>query len=140
MGQAFTTTLDVEARWRPLTAAETTVAQTLLIDAASLIRARFPGIDAQVASGQVDGTILALVSANMVKRAMIAPADGITQQSDGMGPYSHSQTYANPLGNVFLTAAETTLILGYQPAGQSIGFANDTTRSSGDAYSRVYGW
>jgi hypothetical protein len=39
----------------------------------------------------------------MVKRAMIAPSDGITQQSEAMGPYSQSQSYANPLGNVFLT-------------------------------------
>jgi hypothetical protein len=33
-----------------------------------------------------------------------------------MGPYSQSQTFANPLGNVFLTAADMTLILGYQPS------------------------
>lgn len=140
MADAFATPADVAARWRPLTPDEETVAETLVSDASMLIRARFPGIDAQVAAGQVDGQVLTLVVANMVKRAMVAPPDGISQQSDGMGPYSHSQTFANPLGNVFLTAAETTLILGYQPAGQSHSFANDTCRTSGDAYSRVYGW
>lgn len=137
---AFATPDDVAARWRPLTSAEQTVAQTLLNDASMLIRARFPGIDAQAASGQVDPDALAAVTAGMVKRAMVAPADGITQQSESTGPFSHSQTYANPLGNVFLTAADITLILGYQPAGQSVGYANDTTQTSGDAYSRIYGW
>jgi hypothetical protein len=88
----------------------------------------------------VDPNILIAVAVGMVKRAMVAPSDGITQQSDTVGPYSHSQSYANPLGNVFLTQADITLILGYQPAGQSVQFANDTTCTSGDAYSRVYGW
>jgi hypothetical protein len=131
---------DVADRWRPLTSAEQTVAETLLFDASMLIRARFPGIDDQIAAGGVDPDVVAMVVAGMVKRAMIAPADGLSQQSESVGPYSHSQSYANPLGNVFLTAADVTLILGYQPAAQSSQFANDTTRTSADAYSRVYGW
>src|SRR5690349_649850 len=137
---AFATADDLAARWRPLTAQETTTAQALLFDASLLIRARFPGIDAQVTSGGVDPDVLVMVVTGMVKRAMIAPADGISQESQGMGPYTHSQSYANPLGNVFLTQADMTLILGYQPAGQTMQFANDTCRTSGDAYSRVYGW
>ena len=137
---AFASAEDVAARWRPLTSAEESVAEALLIDASLLIRARFPGIDAQSASGQVDPDVLVAVTAGMVKRAMIAPADGISQESQGMGPFTHSQSYANPLGNVFLTQADITLILGYMPAGQASQFANDTTCSSGDAYSRVYGW
>ena len=39
---------------------------------------------------------------------LLAPPDGITQQSETVGPYSQSQSYANPMGNVFLTAAERT--------------------------------
>jgi hypothetical protein len=140
MLEPFAHAQDVADRWRPLTSAEEPVAELLVRDASAVIRARFPGIDGQVASGQVSADVLEIVVANMVKRAMIAPADGISQASEAMGPFSHSQSYANPLGNVFLTAAETTLILGYQPSGMSVGFANDTTRTSGDAYSRVYGW
>jgi hypothetical protein len=135
----FANSQDVADRWRPLTSAEATVADTLVSDASALIRARFPGIDAQVASGGVDAQVLTAITANMVKRALIAPADGITQQSEGMGPYSQSQTFANPLGNVFLTAAEMTLILGYQPSGQSVQFANDTD-SCATTYGRIYGW
>lgn len=136
---SFANTLDVAARWRPLTPAEESVADALLVDASLLIRARFPGIDAQVASGAVDSNVLVAVVSGMVKRAMIAPADGVSQESESTGPFSHSQSYANPLGNVFLTAADMTLILGYQPSGQSHGFANDTTTVAG-GYGRVYGW
>jgi len=136
----FADSSDVEARWRPLTDQEITQADALAADASALIRARFPGIDSQTDSGQVDPNVLIAVVSGMVKRAMVAPADGIAQQSETVGPYSRSQTYANPLGNVFLTQADITLILGYQPAGQSVAFANDTCRTSGDAYSRVYGW
>lgn len=140
MADPFATADDVAARWRPLNSDEQAIATTLAGDASLIIRARFPGIDSEVQSGQVDPAVLVTVVAGMVKRAMIAPSDGVASQSDGMGPYSHSQTYANPLGNVFLTQADIVLILGYQPAGQSVTFANDTCRTGADVYSRVYGW
>lgn len=126
MAEPFATPADVAARWRPLTDAETIVATTLCADASALIRARFPGIDDQVTSGAMDPDVLVQVVSGMVKRAMIAPSDGISQESDTMGPFGRSQTFANPLGNVFLTAADLTLILGYQASGQSHGYANTT--------------
>jgi hypothetical protein len=129
----------VEYRWRPLTDAEKDTADVLAEDASAIVRARFPGIDAQIASGALDAAVVRLVVAGMVKRAMVAPEDGVAQQSEGMGPYSQSRTFANPMRNVFLTAADLVLILGYQPAGQSHGFANTTT-SCGSTYGRVYGW
>jgi hypothetical protein len=129
----------VADRWRPLTPAEEPIADALARDASAIIRARFPGIDAQVTSGAVDLDTLTMVTAGMVKRAMVAPADGVTSQTDGMGPYSHAQTYANPLGNVFLTASDLVLIIGYQPAASSHGFANDTQLTTSD-FGRVYGW
>ncbi|HEY5201196.1 MAG TPA: hypothetical protein VIJ31_09825, partial [Acidothermaceae bacterium] len=119
---------DVAARWRPLSAAEQTVAGILASDASALIRARFPGIDSQVLGGALDPGILTMVVAGMVRRAMTAPSTGVTSQSETAGPFSHSQTFANPLGNVFLTAADLTLIIGYQPAGQTNTYGNTTTR------------
>lgn len=139
MADPFATAQDVADRWRPLNEQEMSRAKLLAYDSSALIRARFPGIDAQVANGQVDRDILQIVVAGMVKRAMIAPSDGVTQDSDTMGPFSHSQSYANPLGNVFLTKADMTLILGYIPKASSHGYANDTTQT-GRTYSRVYGW
>lgn len=119
MAVPFATSGDVADRWRPLTPAEETVAETLVIDASALLRQRFPGID-----GQVDADILTMVVAGMVKRALIAPLDGVSQTSEGTGPYSHSESFANPMRNVFLTAADEVLILGYQPSGGSFRFSN----------------
>lgn len=139
MATPFASAQDVADRWRVLTPAEETIADTLAMDASAIIRARFPGIDAQVTSGAIDIDVLTLVVAGMVKRAMVAPEDGVSQQSEGMGPFSQSQTFANPLRNVFLIASDLVLILGYQPAGQYHGFSNDTT-SCGSTYGRIYGW
>lgn len=138
MASSFATVNDVAARWRPLTPAETTVAQALVEDASSLIRARFPGIDAQVANGAIDPGILVIVASNMVKRALVAPLDGVSQESEGTGPYSHSQTFANPMRNVFLTEADLTLIMGYRPTGVSATFSNDTRAPL--PYTSVFGW
>lgn len=129
----FATAADVAARWRPLTSAETAVATVLCADASAVIRARFPGID-----GQVDAAILTMIVAGMVKRALIAPEDGVSQESETTGPYSHSQSFANPMRNVFLTAADLVLILGYKPQGGTFRYGNTTTQC-GDSYQIVYG-
>lgn len=137
MADPFATAEDVAARWRPLTPNEQTTAETLVIDASAVIRARFPGIDGQVTSGAVDADVLTMVVAGMVKRALIAPMDGVSQQAQTAGPYSQSQTFANPMGNVFLTAAELVLIIGYQPAAGSHRYGNTTTQPAGDDYFRT---
>ncbi|NUT04719.1 MAG: hypothetical protein HOV76_14665 [Hamadaea sp.] len=139
MGVSYATAQDVADRWRPLTSDETSVATVLAADASAVIRARFPGIDGQVDSGAVDPDILKMVVAGMVKRALISPAEGVSQQSETAGPYSHSQTFANPMRNVYLTEADLVLILGYIPTGSSHNFANDTTDCSA-SYGYVYGW
>lgn len=130
MADPFADAGDVAARWRPLTDAETVVASTLVVDASTLLRQRFPGIDDQVTSGAVDPNILTMVVAGMVKRALVAPDDGVSQESETVGPYSRSQSFANPMRNVFLTAADITLILGYQPGAVSKSYANDTINCS----------
>jgi hypothetical protein len=140
MAAPFATPGDVAARWRPLTAAELVIATALLGDASALLRSRFPGIDAQVANGNLDAAIPLLVVAGMVKRALIAPDEGVTSESESAGPYNHSQTFANPLRNVFLTAADLVLIQGYIPAGGSHRFANTTDKTSGYYYPRTFGW
>lgn len=124
----FANSQDVADRWRPLTDAESGVADTLCGDSSAVIRARFPGIDAQVDAATMDLAVLVMVVAGMVKRAMLGGGDGISQETQAIGTASQSRTYANPLGNVFLTEADTVAILGYQPAGQSHQYSNTTTQ------------
>jgi hypothetical protein len=138
---AFASAQDVADRWRPLTPAEQTVAATLVLDASALIRARFPGIDAQATAGAVDPQVLRIVVSGMVKRALVSPDDGVSQQSQGAGPFTHSQTYANPLRNVFLQEADITLIIGYRPRAAGHRYANTTNQAEGfGGYPTVYGW
>lgn len=122
MVTALATLEDVENRWRPILETEVNRVEALLGDASALLRAEFPGIDTSIVTGALDGAVVAAVVANMVKRAMIVPADGVSQDSETVGPYSHSQQFANPLGNVFLTAAERVLILGHQQTAMSVQF------------------
>jgi hypothetical protein len=128
MADPFASPQDVADRWRPLTEDELPKVSALLRDASVTIRARFPGIDSQVTSGAVDKDAVLAVCSRMVKRAMLAPSDGISQTSETVGPYSGSQTYANPLGNIFLTAADINDIIGYQPRGSSHRYSNTTIR------------
>lgn len=103
----FATTSDLTARWRTLTAGETTRAATLLADASQMI------LDEDT-RGVLDNfttatSTLVRIVCNMVIRAMSAPiADGppVSQQSMGMGPFSESYTFANPTGDLYLTKSE----------------------------------
>jgi hypothetical protein len=126
----FATPDDVASIWRPLTPEEETAATTLLEVASAIIRSRFPGIDSEVTTGAVPAENVRFVCAGMVKRALIAPDDGVSQESSTTGPYSAAQTFANPLRNVFLTAADLILIQGYRPSGGSFSYGNTTIRRS----------
>lgn len=140
MADPFADPDDVAAIWRPLSAAEQITALALLVGASAMIRAQYPGIDDQVTSGAVDAGTLTFVAASMVKTAMIGPtaAAGATQTSQTVGPYSMSASYANPTGNLFLTAAMDLMIRGYRPSAVSGKFSNDTT-NCGFSGALVYG-
>ncbi len=122
MGDPFADPSDVAARWRPLTPAEEETAAALLQDASALLRASYPGIDDQVASGAVDPDVMVAVAANMVKTAMIglAAGGGATQYSETVGPFSTSTSFANPTGNLFVTQAMDAMIRGYRPRARSV--------------------
>lgn len=111
---------DVGDRWRPLLDSEYPKVVALLGDASALIRAEFPGIDDAIAAGDPSADVVAGVVANMVKRTLLQAEDGISSESESTGPFSHSRQFANPLGNLFLTAAERVLILGRRPKAMSV--------------------
>lgn len=120
---AYATPDDLAARWRPLTDQEVLTAGALLDDAALMLRAEYPGIDDNVTQGILDPGVLRAVSVAMVKRAMVRP-DGVTQSAETVGPYSASQSFANPTGNLYITAAEDRFIRGYRPGAMSVAYAD----------------
>lgn len=106
---------DVEVRWRPLTQQETTQAEVLLSDASRMVRRQYPRTDERIAAGTLEREEVAAVVAGMVKRAMIgADVEGVTQQNQTAGPFARQVTFANPMGNLYFSAADK-LVLGETP-------------------------
>jgi hypothetical protein len=115
MAEPFATHIDVEARWRTLTATEQAVADKLAIDASDMIRERWTDVDARIASESIAATSVTRVVAGMVKRAMDRPTpEGYETFTQGAGPFSVGGKLANPLGNLFFTAAD---LLVFEPDG-----------------------
>lgn len=97
---------DLVARWRPLDAAETIRATTLLLDASQMIL-----------DEDTRGILTALTAptlthkrivCKMVERSMGTPVDApsVTQMSQTTGPFTQQSTFANPTGDLYLTKAE----------------------------------
>lgn len=114
MGVSYATVADLESRWRPLSADEKQLAEVLLEDASTLIRAEVPGIVGRLLEEPpaIDQELLRVVVCAIVKRAMLAGAngDGISQQSQTAGPFSQQVTYSNPMGNLYMTKSERKLL------------------------------
>lgn len=115
MADPFATYTDVEARWRPLSAAEEAIADQLAVDASDMIRERWTDIDARIANGAVPASSVTRVVAYMVKRAMlVGDAEGLESQQQTAGPFSVNNKYTNPNGNLYFTAAD---VLVFEPEG-----------------------
>ena len=106
---AYATVSDLEARWRELSEAERLQAEVLLDDAALIIDS----------FADIDSTDISLsdraryVSCSMVERAMMSAASdsfGVNNMSATMGPFTQQVTYANPTGDLYLTATEKKLL------------------------------
>ena len=101
---AYATVEDLEARWRPLSAAEKIRASALLEDAAGDIDACSPLPDPVTTEATQARKV---VSCEMVKRAMAAGVGvAVSQESQTRGPFNASVTYANPTGDLYLTKAD----------------------------------
>jgi hypothetical protein len=104
--EQFATTDDLADRWRPLTAAELTPADTLLGSASRLVRSRIPDLDARIAAGTLDPLLVTDVVCEVVRRALTVRLTGASQSSVSVGQVSESFTYSNPQSNLYLTADE----------------------------------
>lgn len=106
--KTFATPNDLEQRWRTLTPTELTTATVLLEDATDLIKSLCPHWST------LSVHTLKRVACAIVKRAMtngttmqgVNVPDGITQMSTSTGSFSDSYTFANPSGDLYLTAME----------------------------------
>lgn len=99
----FATVDDLASRWHALTTTEELQAEKLLDDASDIIMSLQPNWQ------QVPAATLKRICCQMVKRAMLADSanpNGLTQFAQTAGSYSESGTYANPSGDLYVTAVE----------------------------------
>lgn len=131
----FAITDDIEARWRPLTDAEHVIAETLLADASDMVRDRWSDVDARVLAGTLRASSLTRVVVAMVKRALLNGNDGVESSGQTAGPFGQTVKFANPAGNLYLTADELRLLDGF---GKGRAFAVDLSSNTlpAEFYSR----
>lgn len=92
-------------------------AEQLFAEAAVWLRAWFSDVDDRIVSGDLAADVPAMVSRNMVKRALRSgDFEGVKQsqvtQSLGSISATESRQYSNPDGNLYVTAQEADLMRG----------------------------
>ena len=107
------TVADIEARWRPLTPAETTVAESLLGDSWVILMTRLPSLLDRITAGTLDPALVVLVESSMVLRVLRNP-DGKRQES--IDDYSWTRDNAVAAGLLYLSDTEAELL---SPSGGS---------------------
>lgn len=100
----YATIDQLESGWRTLSADERKTAETLLARASRMIASTCPH------AADADPGILSDIACAVVKRAMAAGGENITNRSMTGGPYSEQWTYANPQGDLYLTKAEKRML------------------------------
>lgn len=87
--------------------------------ASRYVRAECAGLDARIAAfildptapGAVDPDLAADVVCEMVKSAAASPGgEGVTSLQQGAGPYQATQTYSNPVGDLYITKKQKRLL------------------------------
>ena len=103
---AFATVTDITTLWRPLTAAETTRAEALLLPVSDELRVIAHGvgkdIDAMVSASAPYANVVRVVTVDVVSRVLRQSTEGdaMTQESQSALGYSWSGTYAVPGGGI----------------------------------------
>lgn len=111
--EAFATTKDLQERWRFLSDSEQTRAEVLLLDATVKITADCNRSGVTIDStNELQSLMLKSINCEMVKRAMLSPIESppLSAFSQTAGPYSESQTYVNPTGDLYMTSGEKKML------------------------------
>lgn len=138
---AFATIDDLTARWRELTEDEEARATEELLDATALITALLNKYRVTIdADDEVQARNLMVVTCSVVRRAMSAdqttsgagafPLSSVTETA---GVFSATYSYANSLGDKFLTNAEKRLLgIGRMRVGQMFAYVPTEEDEDGD--------
>lgn len=115
---AFATVDDLASRWRVLSPSEIDRATALLDDAAIYLQAEFRRCNKEIdPEDEFLASALKIVSCSMVKRVLASSGttalgiDGdFTQLSKTAGSFTEQYTFANPSGDMYITAREYRLL------------------------------
>lgn len=105
---------DLEARFRPLTDAETPVAQALLDDAWAILLTRRPALEQQITDEEVSEGLVRAVVAAMVLRVLRNP-NGVRQWS--VDDYSETRDNSVSGGFLYVSDDELGLLNGGSTSG-----------------------
>ena len=125
----YATVADVTSRWRPLTAAETTVAGALLADASAILRARVPRLDDRVDDDTLDAALPRSVCVQMVLRVLRNPDGLISEQIDDYG----IRRADSAAGSLHVTSDELALLTEAPGSGAAFTIAPAYTPGWGSA-------
>jgi hypothetical protein len=100
---------DVNGRM-PLTDAQATLAQTLLLVASAMLRRQVPDIDSRIAAGTEDPLVVAQVPTEMVLRVLRNP-EALRQRQQTVGPFAETWSYDQTLAAGYLTITPADLAL-----------------------------
>lgn len=109
---AFATVQDLSSRWRPLSPEETIRAEVLLEDASLLIEAEYKRANIEIdLNDEFSSSARKIVCCSIVKRVLASTIDGdYKQMSRTAGSFNEQFTFANPSGDMYLTAREYRML------------------------------
>lgn len=109
---AYATVDDLSKRWRPIKPDEVERATTLLEDASMLIDSEMAYAGKAInPEDEYQLSVARIVCCSIVKRVLASSFDGdYTQISKTAGSFSEQFTFANPSGDMYLTAREYRML------------------------------
>jgi hypothetical protein len=108
---------DIEARWRSLSATETSVAEAMIDDMWARAQALIPTLSTNMDSGVVSSELARAVLAGAVIRVLRNP-EGLRQQQ--IDDYSYTRDSALSSGGLYLSDEEMKLLAGSTSRARSM--------------------
>lgn len=117
----FATVEELSKRWPSLSPSDHDQAEVLLEDASLLIEAEYRRAGIEIDPDDEFGvSARKIVCCSIVKRVMASGVDGdYTQMSQTAGSFTQQYTFANPSGDMYITAREYKM-LGLPPKNTGI--------------------